>query len=423
MVAPSRGRHRRLDEGRWQIVANRPPSVLADAFKGSGRKVTVLSENVSMSTPRGTARDQNRDMVLGLILDEAPLSRAQILDRTGLSRSTVARVLDELVDAGLIAEGPAAERPQARGRPVRGIIVSSQIGHVMGADIGVGTTRIMWADLNGTILHRVRVDTPLLPSVAGLSEWFCDLVRQTRPPGAGECLQSVVSVPAKIADGVSITRPPVGLGDIAGSDFYARIAHKLGGHVELRSDPDMALMGEMVDGAAKGFRDVALLVLSTALAGSVAVDGVQLGGRRRVIGEFGFYPYPHQEGFTLADVLSLQGIRDRAHRDGIELPPTAEFLAAVADGAFPTYREDFARGLQVAVIALTLSVDPEIVVLGGRSIPLIASVLPDVASQLDSVLPQVPRLAISQSDGYSQPRGAVEVGLALARRRLREGVS
>lgn len=379
-----------------------------------------MSEETTVGAQRGSARDQNRSLVLGLILDAAPLSRAQILDRTGLSRSTVARVLDELTDAGLIVEGPAAERPLSRGRPVRGIMASPQIGHVMGADIGVGTTRIMWADLNGTILHRVRVDTPELPSVVDLSTWFCDVVRLERPRSAGECLQSVVSVPAKIADGVSIIRPAAGLNAIAGSDFFARIAYELGGYVELRSDPDMALMGEMVDGAAKGFRDVALLVLSTALAGSVAVDGVQLAGRRHVIGEFGFYPYPHHDGFTLADVLSLQGVRDRARREGVELPPNTQFLDAAASGDFPAYREDFALGLQIAVTALTLSVDPEIVVFGGRCVPLISAVLPDVARRLDAVLPQVPRLAVSQSDGYSQPRGAVEVGLSSARKRLRD---
>ncbi|MFD6517726.1 ROK family protein [Rhodococcus sp. NPDC060176] len=382
----------------------------------------ALSE-VTLGGQRGSARDQNRGLVLELILEESPLSRAQILDRTGLSRSTVGRVLDELAEAGLIAERPTSDRAQSRGRPVRGIIASPQIGHVMGADIGVETTRVMWADLNGTILHRERVHTPRLPNVSDLATWFCELIRRVRPPGSGECLQSVISVPAKVIDGVSIVRPAVGLSNIAGSDFFARVAYELGGHVELRSDPDMALTGEMVDGAAKGFRDVALLVISTALAGSVAVDGVQLAERRQIVGEFGFYPYPYRDGFTLADVLSLQGIRGRADHEGVALPPTSEFLDALVNGEFQIYREDFIRGLHIAVTALALSLDPEIVVFGGRTVPLVSSILPEVADRLQQTLPQIPQLAVSRSDGYSQPRGTIEVGLSCARKRLRESTA
>lgn len=362
-------------------------------------------------------REQNRLTVMELVFGEPGIVRSAVQARTGLSKATIYRVVDELTSEGHLIESPAVAH-RTRGRPKLELFVSPHQGHVVGVDVGVMTTRMMLSDLNGFVLARRRDITPRDLSPQRLADWLAERVAEMGKEARdyGPLRRAVISLPAKTdADG-TITRPAGHLKYLSGSNFLELVGARLGTRTDLRSDPDMALLGEMQIGRATGYRDVAMFVMSSSLSASVAVDGMILGGRRHVIGEFG--AMPHGNGQTLRDVLTAPGVLSRAAQSGVKAVDIAELLEAATPELLDQIRADVRSGLVTAFAAITLSVDPEIIVVTGSLLPLISLELPGAMDDLARILPGVPEVALSETGGYSQPRGAVEVALSDVRRDL-----
>ena len=91
--------------------------------------------------------------VLALFRRRGPLTRAEIVDLTGLSRTALNQRLDVLVGAGLVV-GSQGEVP-TRGRPADRFHFNSTRGVVLVADVGASKMRVGLSDLDG----RVRRET------------------------------------------------------------------------------------------------------------------------------------------------------------------------------------------------------------------------------------------------------------------------
>ena len=72
-----------------------------------------------IGTSTDDVRRRNLSGVLTLVHRHRALSRAELTRRTGLSRSTVKDLVEELVDRGLVEESPAARRPGRQAQPDR----------------------------------------------------------------------------------------------------------------------------------------------------------------------------------------------------------------------------------------------------------------------------------------------------------------
>lgn len=369
-----------------------------------------------------TLREQNRLTVMELVFREPGIVRSAVGARTGLSKATIYRIVDELTGEGYLVESPAVGRG-TRGRPKLELFVAPQRGHVVGADIGVLTTRMMVCDLNGFVLARRRDVTPRDLSPKRLANWVCERIGEVRNEARdhGPLRRAVVSLPAKVSPDGAITRPSGHLHYLEGSDFLELVATRVGAPAELQSDPDMALLGEMQIGRASGYRDVAMFVMSSSLSASVAVDGAILGGRRHVIGEFG--SMPNGRGSALCEALTAPGVLGRAAEHGVHVPDVAGLVSTAPHDVLASIREDVREGLLMAFAAITLSVDPEIIVVTGSMLPLISLELNAALDELGRILPGVPKVALSETGGYSQPRGGIEVALSHVRRELLVAVS
>jgi DNA-binding MarR family transcriptional regulator len=58
-----------------------------------------------------TARRINRDIVLKLIRTSQPISRADLARRSGLQRSTVSQIVEQLIEEQWVCEGAVASPP------------------------------------------------------------------------------------------------------------------------------------------------------------------------------------------------------------------------------------------------------------------------------------------------------------------------
>ena len=133
--------------------------------------------------------------VLDLIRRAGGMSRADIITKTGLSRSTVAARLDTLHAAGWISSG---QTTSARGRPPSHFHIRAEAGALLVADAGATGVRTAVTDLRGHIRHELRI--PLNITI-GPEQWLAEVGSLF-----GELLENV-GITADFVRGIGIAVP------------------------------------------------------------------------------------------------------------------------------------------------------------------------------------------------------------------------
>ncbi len=122
------------------------------------RKIDLTSFHVATSE---TARDINRRIVLDLIRTRQPISRADLARHSGLQRSTISVIAEQLIAEQWVAEGALGHLP--RGRKPRFLQLNVQRAGVIGINVRPATTTIALADLNGRFVAQQSIPTAADP--------------------------------------------------------------------------------------------------------------------------------------------------------------------------------------------------------------------------------------------------------------------
>src|SRR5690242_17038888 len=114
-----------------------------------------------------TARDINRGVVLNLIRRRQPISRADLARVSGLQRSTISLIVEQLISEQWVLEGPTGRLPRGR-RPT--FLRLNDERAIIGVDIRPTQITVALADANGRFLSQEVMATPAAPAdgVAGL---------------------------------------------------------------------------------------------------------------------------------------------------------------------------------------------------------------------------------------------------------------
>src|SRR5690554_3406962 len=102
-------------------------------------------------------KQANRLSVLRLARAAGPISRADIADRTGLTPSTVANAVNELLAKGLLRVGETAPSEGGR-RPVL-VEFNEKHAYVVGVNVGFTVIVAVVTDLSGRIVGRFALPT------------------------------------------------------------------------------------------------------------------------------------------------------------------------------------------------------------------------------------------------------------------------
>ena len=113
-----------------------------------------------------TARRINRDIVLELIRANQPVSRADLSRRSGLQRSTISQIVEQLIREKWVCEGAVATRPRGR-RPTLLGLNDSLV--VIAVDIHPKQAILATVDLHGRLLSRSLVSLDLDPAGSAAS--------------------------------------------------------------------------------------------------------------------------------------------------------------------------------------------------------------------------------------------------------------
>ena len=112
------------------------------------------------ATP-SSVRQVNRSIILNLVRQHQPISRADLSERTGIFRSSISAIVDELVEDKLVVERRAV--PKSRGRVPVHLFLNPDGFRVLGVSIRPFHTLVGDSSLPGNITAKLSFPTPRHP--------------------------------------------------------------------------------------------------------------------------------------------------------------------------------------------------------------------------------------------------------------------
>jgi predicted NBD/HSP70 family sugar kinase len=238
-----------------------------------------------------TVRRNNLALVLRLLHDEGPRSRASVANETGLNKATVSRLVAELIDRGLVRElGLVNER--RRGRPPTLLELDGRHVAALGLELNVDFITAIAIDLGGRVIfQRTRaIDAATAPRHQTLRA-LASMVRQTVEAVSTSCntiAGITVAVPALVdVDAGAITfAPNLHWSNV---DVGSRVASALGStvNVSVDNDANLGAFAEYRVGKHAGTANLIYITGQTGVGGGIVVDGRLLRGASGFSGEVG----------------------------------------------------------------------------------------------------------------------------------------
>src|SRR5436190_13252405 len=247
----------------------------------SMRKIDLTNFQVATSE---TARDINRRIVLNLIRTHQPLSRADLARHSGLQRSTVSVITEQLIHERWITEG--ANGHTLRGRRPTFLHLNKERVGIVGINIRPATTTLAFADLDAHFLAQESFPTTADPKqfVAELIPRIRNLVR-SRPEiiceGIGVSLPGRVDLSTKRL----VFAPNLGWKDF---DLKTPLEKAIGLPVELENAANSCALAEIWFGRhAEGVRNLVAITVSEGIGCGLILNHQLVQGSTGLAGEFG----------------------------------------------------------------------------------------------------------------------------------------
>lgn len=368
------------------------------------------------ATPQ-TARAINDRAALDLFAARGALTAGDLQQATGLARPTVADLLARLAENGLIEQigETGADR---RGPNARLYALNGGAGCIAGLDVRRSGVALAVADLAGRLLAHRQVRIPAgLPGGAALG-LIADRLRETAAvSGAARLHTVVIGLPGLINP---ITRQVSSLEELAWHAELRGTAARSAGldpaAVIVENEVNLAALAEHRALRQYGEDNFGLLWLADGVGAGLVIDGVLRRGASGGAGEIGYLPVPGSPDPAVSG-------RPASLCDLVSAVPLAELAAEHGTGPDDFAHEDYAAAaaarIATGVVALAVTVDPGLIVLGGPTGRAGGEALAAAVARATAQACPVPtRVRPTAVPGNPILTGAVATALARARAAL-----
>jgi predicted NBD/HSP70 family sugar kinase len=253
-----------------------------------------------MPASPSTARAINDRLALRLMQDQGPLTAGQLKQLTGLSRPTVADLVERLAAVGLIeVVGEAGEQRRGPNARLYGIVTGR--AHLAALDVRTEGVAVLVSDLVGRVLAEASVpiggDIGTGPAV----EQAVTVVERALKESGADRLHTVgIGAPGLIDPASGELRDSSGL-----PAWHRRLVAALQerlpeARVTVENETNLAALAEQREGAASDRDTFVLLWLGHGTGAAVVLDGALRRGASGGTGEIGFLPVPGTTGLPSA---------------------------------------------------------------------------------------------------------------------------
>ena len=390
---------------------------------------------VRPGTPR-LLRELNDRAALELLLAGGPMTRAQIGERTGLSKVTASQLLARLEERGLVET--VGEQAGGRGPNAALYAVVPSSAYVAGLHVDQDEVSAGVADITGQVVTQISVD----PDGAGNP---VELVRNAVATACRSAGVEMSRLNALVIGTPGVLDPSTGDPRLAVNlpawheGVLEALRSELHQPVTIENDVNLAAMAERAVGVAQGADDFVLMWMGVGLGLATIIGGRVHRGVAGAAGEIGYLPVPgvplpqdisHPATGAFQSLVGAQAVRPLAAGYGFTEPTAAGAVqAAVAAARAGDDRGDallteLAARVATGVAAVCVVLDPGLVVLGGEVGRAGDSALAQrVAAEVGRICPARPTVVPTGVTGGPVLRGAILAAVDQARGELLASVA
>jgi predicted NBD/HSP70 family sugar kinase len=322
----------------------------------------------------------NRRILLSILSDRQPISRAEIAKISGLNKATISTITGELLKESCIVEEGSGRTTPIGGKPPTPLRLNANRFGLFGLDIRADETILALSDFNNRIVARFSYETG--PDATAFLNKIGKEIRKLRTkhdsfiefPGIGVSLPGLVDnqkgkfllsvvLPWRDVPVVNLLEKATGLPVII--DNSARCS----------------ALAEIWHGKAQyaHVRNLLYVSVSTGLACGVVIDGGLYRGGNNTAGQFGHIPIDvngpdcrcGQRGcwdLYASDKATLKRYADLRGASSKRVSTMRKLVELVeaGDGAATEAVRETARYLGMGITGLINGLDPEIVIIGGE---------------------------------------------------------
>jgi glucokinase-like ROK family protein len=236
-------------------------------------------------------RKHNTALVLDYLRRNASISRAEVAGGTGLNRSTVSSIVNELIDENYVIE--TTYQSDRIGRPGLQLELNPDGGFAVGLEIGVDFLSLIISDFAGNVRWRyAEKSQPGKPREEILENAFNLVdkaleegkVQGMRPLGIGIGVPGLIDV----THGIVKLAPNLGWRDVP---LYKLWAERYNLPVYVENEANAAAMAEYYFGVARGIETFVYINAGVGLGSGIVVDGKLFRGSFGYAAEIGHMTY------------------------------------------------------------------------------------------------------------------------------------
>jgi predicted NBD/HSP70 family sugar kinase len=234
------------------------------------------------SASNRTPRHINRNLIFNQIRIRQPISRADLARTSGLQRSTVSLIVEELLRDRWIVEGLIGDAP--RGRKPTGLLVNDK-RTVLAVDVHPAQTTLAVADLSGRITTQKHLQLPSDPKK--VIRAIVSAIKKMILEHADCSFEGIgMTVPGRFSHQLKKTvfAPNVGW-PIA--QIKSRVEQATGLAVIVDNVANACVLSEVWFGYTDEMHDIVLVNVSEGIGTGIFVNGGLVRGAGEMAGEFG----------------------------------------------------------------------------------------------------------------------------------------
>jgi predicted NBD/HSP70 family sugar kinase len=384
---------------------------------------------MDIESPNPISRRITSRAVLQAILDQGPISRAELARQTGLSRQTMSDIVRELEGNGWIREIGRIQGSVGRSA----ITYEMEFGRVLVFAVDLGGTKIgaAIANLNGDVICERQEPTDPRGSVHVLDQIMQMKAEMALSSGIGEASIEIAAVgmPGAFnrATGLLAMVPNIpGLENVA---VCRELQQRLECSVLIDNDVNMAAKGEQWQGQGAHIDDFVFIAIGTGIGMGIVSDRQIVRGSRGAAGEIAVLPVG-------ADAFDARVFRSGALESAVGSTAIAARYAGFANGeraavidifekavsgdpAALAVIDELARILAQVVLASSAFVDPQTVIFGG-SVGSRGELVDRISHYLKRCMPTPVRCVASTLGPRAALFGAISTGIERLRSTILE---
>ncbi len=239
---------------------------------------------------QSNVKDNNLRLILSTIIQDEPLSRADIVRSTQISKPTVSGLADELIRRGIVSEIGMGHSQGGR-KPIL-LQFNSSLKYFVAFEMGRVGYRIAISDLKGTLLKKIDGEYPqkigLPERLDMMKEGVLGLIEELSI-GLDDILKIICIAPGiYVEKGQEMKWFPAN-SDNEPQDMKAYFQDIFHHEVIFDHSTKLSLLGEKMKGKAHGYSNVLYIDFAYGLGCSFMINGNVYFGSNNSAGEIGYF--------------------------------------------------------------------------------------------------------------------------------------